>query len=233
MADLTKLQNSLLKAKKVMGQVETGGTKPTSQNRTMNQTMTEQVPPEQMLSQLPPNAPNSPNAHIPKERPMNMNPKSGHSREKIMESKLPDAIKNAMINNPIPTMDFNNATNKLSPEFIEEVSKKMKSQDYSVDGMRNTANSAVNIPQSSTIDIPPPSASSKPTNVAPQNRTTIPTSDFANVIKETIKESLDEIVEKKVRNILEETNINENLSLRVGNKIFFGKINKVKSVKKK
>tara|TARA_R110000824_G_scaffold216470_1_gene403108 strand:- start:389 stop:556 length:168 start_codon:yes stop_codon:yes gene_type:complete len=53
-----------------------------------------------------------------------------------------------------------------------------------------------------------------------------------SVIKETIKESLEEMVENKVRDILEETNINENLSLRVGNKIFFGKINKVKSVKK-
>ena len=222
MADLTKLQNSLLKAKKVMGAVDTGNVKPTSQNRTMNQSMTQQVPPEKLLTQLPPNAPNAPTSQIPAERPMNMNPKAGHTKERIMESKLPDAIKNAMINNPIPTMDFNNATNKLSPEFIEEVSKKMKSQDYSVDGMRNTANS--------TIDIPPPSSSSTPTNIKsvaqPQS------SDIRSIIKETIKESLEEIVENKVRNILEETSMNENLSLRVGSKIFFGKINKVKSVKK-
>ena len=175
MADLTKLQNSLLKAKKVMGAVESGNPIQSSQNRTMNETMTQQVPPEQLLSQLPSNQSNSLMAQAQQERPMNMNPKASLTKDRIMESKLPDAIKKAMISNPIPTMDFNNATNKLSPEFIEEVSKKMKSQDYSVDGMR-----------------------------------------WWN----------------KVRNILEETSINENLSLRVGNKIFFGKINKVKSVKK-
>ena len=223
MADLTKLQNSLLKAKKVMGAVENGNVKPTSQNRTMTQTMTEQVPPEQMLSQLPPNAPNAPlpTSQVQQERPMNMNPKAGHTKERIMESKLPDVIKKAMINNPIPTIDYNNATNKLSPEFIDEVSKKMKSNDYSVDGMRSTANS--------TIDIPPPSTSSpRIPNIKPKSQT----SDIKSIIKETIKESLEEIVEDKVRNILDETNMNENLSLRVGNKIFFGKINKVKSVKK-
>ena len=185
MADLTKLQNSLLKAKKVMGQVDTGGVKSTSQNRTMNQTMTEQVPPEQMLSQLPPHAPNSPTAQAQQERPMNMNPKAGHSKEKIMESKLPDAIKNAMINNPIPTIDFNNATNKLSPEFIEEVSKKMKSQDYSVDGMRSTTNPI--------IDIPSPSNTAKPHKVT-KSRPTASSSDMKSVIKETIKESLEEMV---------------------------------------
>ena len=227
MADLTKLQNSLLKARKVMGAVESGNVKPTSQNRTMTQTMTEQVPPEQMLSQLPPNAPNAPlpTSQVQQEAPMNMNPKAGHTKERIMESKLPPAIKKAMINNPIPTMDYNNATNKLSPEFIEEVSKKMKSSNYSVDGMRTTANS--------TIDIPPPVTTIPISNTAvTNNRPTASSSDMKSVIKETIKESLEEIVENKVRNILEETNINENLSLRVGNKIFFGKINKVKSVKK-
>tara|TARA_R110000824_G_scaffold38536_8_gene117581 strand:+ start:3396 stop:4073 length:678 start_codon:yes stop_codon:yes gene_type:complete len=225
MADLTKLQNSLLKAKKVMGAVESGNPIQSSQNRTMNETMTQQVPPEQLLSQLPSNQSNSLMAQAQQERPMNMNPKASLTKDRIMESKLPDAIKKAMISNPIPTMDFNNATNKLSPEFIEEVSKKMKSQDYSVDGMRSTSNSTID---SSTIDIPPPS---KP-SITNTTRHKAQSSDMKSIIKETIKESLDEIVENKVRNILEETSINENLSLRVGNKIFFGKINKVKSVKK-
>ena len=227
MADLTKLQNSLLKARKVMGAVESGNIKPTTQNRTMEQ----QIAPEQMLSQPPiPQQPNmSPVQESAPTQNINMNPKASLTKDRIMESKLPDAIKKAMINSPIPTMDYNNATNKLSPEFIEEVSKKMKSNDYSVDGMRATSNS--------TIDIPPPSTTIPISNTVPNTsvtntRPTVAASDMKTIIKETIKESLEEIVENKVRNILEETNINENLSLRVGNKIFFGKINKVKSVKK-
>ena len=53
-----------------------------------------------------------------------------------------------------------------------------------------------------------------------------------NIVYDAQEKEISCLSKEKVRNILEETKMDENLSLRVGNKIFFGKINKVKSVKK-
>mgnify|MGYP003642993339 CR=1 FL=1 len=57
-----------------------------------------------------------------------------------MSSHLPDAIKKMMIDNPIPDPI---PTPNLSEEFINNVSKKMNSKEYSVDNMRNNSNSNV------------------------------------------------------------------------------------------
>ena len=167
-----------------------------------------------------------PEMNIPQQRMggnPNMNPKANMSKESIMNSRLPDAIKKAMIDTPIP--DINPIPN-LSESFIDKVSQKMNSDEYSVNGMRNTANS--NVSRASRI--------TQPVINEQKSNDPIP-SPFINEsintdsLKDTIKECIREIM-KEENLIMESKNIKENLQIRVGNKIFTGNIKSIKSVKK-
>ena len=174
-----------------------------------------------------PTVPNLQEAQLPKPQRSiptqpNMNPKANMSEESIRNSRLPDAIKQAMIDNPIPDVS---PTSNLSESFMDKVSQKMNSEQYSVGNMRNTANSnvgKVNIPttnivkESKNIDSIP-----SPLNDSQLDKSTL---------KETIKECIKEImVEENI--LMESKNIKENLQIRVGNKIFTGNIKSIKSVK--
>ncbi len=155
-----------------------------------------------------------PNVGVPTSRQPNMNPKANMNEESIMKSRLPDAIKRAMIETPIPDI---NPTPQLSESFVDEVSKKMNSQEYSVENMRNTANSNVNVP------VPP--------TPSPDPIPAIGSTDLdKNTLKATIKECIKEIL-KEEKVLMESTNIKENLQLRVGNKLFTGNIKNVKTIK--
>ena len=155
-----------------------------------------------------------PNVGVPTSRQPNMNPKANMNEESIMKSRLPDAIKRAMIETPIPDI---NPTPQLSESFVDEVSKKMNSQEYSVENMRNTANSNVNVP------VPP--------TPSPDPIPSIGSTDLdKNTLKATIKECIKEIL-KEEKVLMESTNIKENLQLRVGNKLFTGNIKNVKTIK--
>jgi hypothetical protein len=147
----------------------------------------------------------------------NMSPKSNMTKESIMSSHLPDAIKKMMIDNPIPDPI---PTPNLSEEFINNVSKKMNSKEYSVDNMRNNSNS--NVISENNVKV----KSKDPIPELP-NLNTTPT----NNLKDTIKECLLEIL-KEESILLEHKNIKENLQLRVGNKLFSGTIKNVKTIKK-
>ena len=48
--------------------------------------------------------------------PQDLSPKANMNEEKIKNSRLPDAIKQAMINNPIPEIPFNGGLT-LNEEF--------------------------------------------------------------------------------------------------------------------
>ena len=143
---------------------------------------------------------------------LSMTPKSNLTAEAINNSRLPQAIKEAMIKNPIPDPV---PSGVLSEDFVSEVSKKMNSQEYSLSQMRATANNAI---PSEDHPIPPPiSVNDLPMDV--------------NQLKPLIKECLAEILEEK-NLLIEQKNISENLQLRVGNKIFTGNIKSVKTFKK-
>jgi hypothetical protein len=132
------------------------------------------------------------------------------NEDKIRNSKLPDAIKQAMINNPIPTVDNISLSDNLDLSIVEGAKKLMEKE-----GLSSTSQKA-------------PTLQTQPTsNVG---------GDLKSIIKETIKETLEEIVDRKLELILtasQTASINENLVLKVGDSIFKGKITGVNKAKKK
>ena len=228
MADLTSLETSLLAAKQFMNheKLQTGvGT---------NETMAPQsTRPIQETVNIPAQFPQNTQQHQPVNMaqrppsPPNMSPHSNLTEESIRQSNLPSAIKEAMINHPIP--DINTGAD-LNPDFIDRVSKKMNSDDFSIQGMRNTANSTIQAQQTQQ-----PLRESKPQvkkSPIPSPTITMDSSDLKNEIKTLISESLDELIENKVNKMLMESkNVKESIHFRVGNKIFTGKISKVKTLK--
>jgi len=159
--------------------------------------------------------------------PPNMKPHANITEESIRKSNLPAAIKEAMITHPIP--DIQTGAD-LNSDFINKVAEKMNSEQFSVQGMRNTANSTIQTPQQQ------PLRESRPTipqnSPIPSPTRNLDSNDLKSEIKALISESLDELIETKINKVLLETkNAKENIHFRVGNKIFTGKISKVKTLK--
>lgn len=123
------------------------------------------------------------------------------TEDKIRNSNLPDAIKQAMINNPIPEIPFNGNVG-LSEDFVAGVKEQMHKQ---------------NIPTSSGIPQPATSTTNPRTKK-------ITSSNLKSIIKESVKELLDETIGLKKES-------DENFQFRVGDRIFYGKITSSKSVK--
>jgi hypothetical protein len=131
------------------------------------------------------------------------------NEDKINSSKLPDSIKQAMINNPIPTMDQISLGDGLDMDLLKGAKKLMERE-----GMSTPKKSVPNTKQ----------VISEGTNNL----------DLQSLIKETIKDTLEEIVDRKLDLILtasKTASINETLVLKVGDSIFKGKITGVNKSK--
>ena len=218
MADLTSLETSLLAAKQFMNhekmQVSGKGTSTPQPTRPIQEAANAPV-------QFPQNTP-IPNTAPPSPSLPNLKPHSTITEESIRQSNLPPAIKEAMIKHPIP--DIQTGAD-LNPDFIDKVAQKMNDSDYTIQGMRNTANSTLQQPLTESI----PQIKKSP---IPSPTRTLESGDLKNEIKNLISESLDELIENKINKVLMESkNVKENIHFRVGNKIFTGKISKVKTLK--
>jgi len=197
MQGFEKLTNSLLAAKQVMNKVETGTYEKGSVDPTILMGGQQQSTPEPQQSQ--------PRASV--QRPVGAN----INEDKIKNSNLPENIKQLMIENPIPTVDFGN---DLPSGFIDEVAKKMEEQSqFGAGGQRVKEPTPVRQPQST------------------QQPLTL-NEDLKNFIKETIVETLGEIVDSKLDKLMETNKqIDENLQIRVGDSMFIGKITDVRKAK--
>jgi len=132
--------------------------------------------------------------------------------DRINQSKLPENIKKAMIESPIPVIGLNDS---LDMNFVEKTRRLME-QDGSVLPRRETT----------------------PTSKSTTKTTTMTSSELERrltpIIENVIRKTLEEIVDKKLEQILmaqNSTTINENLAIKVGDTIFTGKITKSKSTK--
>lgn len=132
------------------------------------------------------------------------------NEDKIRSSKLPDSIKEAMIKNPIPTMDNISLSDGLDMSFVEGAKKLMEREGLTK-----------------------PKPSPKTTTQVSNSNLSI-NEELRSLIKETIKDTLEEIVDKKLTLLLtaqQTASINENLVLKVGDSIFKGKITGVNKAK--
>jgi len=203
MADISTLQQSLINAKKVMNKVD-GGNFSTGNVSLSQSNITDST------GLISPSTPES----IPQSVPsidtgtarQDLSPKSNLTEDRIKKSKLPDAIKQAMIDNPIPDIPFNGGGAGLSNEFLSGVQEQMSKQ-----GLSTTQPTTNNI-------VPPPVTKNS------QSTKKITSKNLKSIIKESVKELLDETIGFK-------KNSNENFQFRVGDRIFYGKITSSKSVK--
>ncbi len=193
------LMQKLVGAKKVMNKVDgksftTGNIDPSNFLTSPEELMKKNTPQEQQTSSVKTNS-----------TPVNA--------DKIRNSKLPKAIQEAMINNPIPQADSISLDSSLNMSFLDGAKKLMEKEGLT----KTTQLTQQPIVQNQSI---------------PQS---VPlTHDITAIIKETIKDTLEEIVDRKLDLLLNASktaSINENLVLKVGDSIFKGKITGVNKTK--
>lgn len=180
------LMMKLVQAKKVMQKVETGQFEKGSVNEEILRSDPEEVLKSQTIQQ-----------------PWSQNP-SVPNLQKIQESKLPDAIKKAMIENPIPQISLSDS---LDLNFVEKTKKLMESQGVSSKPTKT---------QSSQI-----------------NNTEL-IKQLSPLIENVVRKTVTEILDSKLNQILtaqQTLSINESLVLKVGDSIFKGKITGVNKSK--
>lgn len=178
------LMRKLVSAKKVMDKVETGSFERGNVN-------------EEILRSVPEDLIGNNSLPTPSTRPVgNVNV------DKINNSKLPDAIKKAMIENPIPQISLNDT---LDMDFVKGAKRLMEQE-----GVSTKSSTKRSVPQSQG-----------------QN---IDMGALSVLIENTIRKVLDEKL-NQILTAQQTTSINESLVLKVGDSIFKGKITGVNKAK--
>ena len=155
--------------------------------------------------------PVSNNYNIPKEfLPEQQTPTTSYSSEiptkdRILNSKLPDEIKQLMIEHPIEKPNVGSSTT-ISNELVEKASRLMNTKPNG-ELMNERQNNSVNYQN---------------------NKMGVSNDEIRNIVRETVEEVLKEnglIVES-------ETKSNEIFKFRVGSHIFEGKLTNIKKISK-
>jgi hypothetical protein len=183
-----ELMKKLVQAKKVMNKVDGGN----FERGHVNESMLLSDPEELMKSQYGEQQPQ------PNQRPVN----GQASVDKIQNSKLPDAIKRAMIESPIPQISLNDT---LDMDFVKGAKRLMEQEGVS---SKKSQPQQRQQPQSSNIDM----------------------NAIALMIENTVRKVMDEKL-NQILTASTTSSINENLVLKVGDSIFKGKITGVNKAK--
>jgi hypothetical protein len=181
------LMMKLVQAKKVMNKVDGGNY--TKGN--INENILRSAPEDIDMSEY-----QSTTVSKPVSGPVNVN--------KIQNSKLPDAIKQAMINHPIEQMPSISLNETLDMDFIKGAKRLMEQEGVSTRPSAQTKQTIVN----NNIDM--------------------------NAIAVLIENTVRKVMDEKLNQILTASTtstINENLVLKVGDSIFKGKITGVNKAK--
>ena len=130
------------------------------------------------------------------------------STERIQNSKLPDVIKKAMMESPIPQISLNDT---IDMDFVKKAKKLMEEEGT----ISKTTNRQVQSRQQSVI---------------PMSNN----SDLIPLIENIVRKTVTEILDRKLDQLLtaqKTMSINESLVLKVGDSIFKGKITGVNKAK--
>ena len=181
------LMKKLVQAKKVMNKVDGGN----YERGHVNESMLLSDPSELMESQIP--------------QQTNTRPVGGNmSVDKIQNSKLPEAIKRAMIEHPIEQMPSISLNETLDMDFVKGAKRLMEQEGVS----------------------------SKKSQ--PQQRQSVSSNIDMNAIAVLIENTVRKVMDEKLNQILTAqttSSINENLVLKVGDSVFKGKITGVNKAK--
>jgi hypothetical protein len=189
-----ELTRNLVNARKIMNKVDTGD----YEKGNINEEILRSTPEELAAQEI-----SAPQSRVTK-------PVGKADPDRINQTKLPDAIKRAMIENPIPEITL---TDGIDMEFVTKTRKLME-QDGSIP-----------VKKSSTQ-----TSASKKSNVIRENSDFNIPSNLETLIENTIRRVLDEKL-TQILNAQAGTTINESLAIKVGDSIFTGKITKVKNTK--
>jgi hypothetical protein len=182
------LMQRLVQAKKVLNKVETGDFERGNVN-------------EEILRSNPEDIQDVPNNTVRQPQTSNI--------QKIQDSKLPEAIKRAMIENPIPQISLSDS---LDLNFIEKTKKLMESEGVATKRTTQSSKSSTS-PQVNSSDL---------------------VKQLTPIIENIVRKTVMEIMDTKLNQILtaqQTLSINENLVLKVGDSIFKGKITGVNKSK--
>lgn len=177
------LMMKLVQAKKVMNKVEGGN----FERGHVNESMLMSDPEEFINTQEP--------------RQTSTRPVGSPNADRIQNSKLPDAIKKAMMENPIQQISLNDT---LDMDFVKGAKRLMEQEGVATR----------------------PSAQSKQTIV----NNNIDMNAIAVLIENTVRKVMDEKL-NQILTASTTSSINENLVLKVGDSIFKGKITGVNKAK--
>jgi ribosome-binding protein aMBF1 (putative translation factor) len=184
------LMSKLAMAKKVINKVENGEYSKGNIDSSLLDENTQSVSMETMVQQKP--------NMKPVNQPVDL--------ERINNSKLPDAIKQAMINNPIEPMPMISLNETLDMDIIKGAKKLMEQDDY--------------YPKKQPVKNTQKQSSSPQNYSTPQN---IDLNTIATIVENTVRRVLDEKL-NQILSAQQTKTINENLVLKVGDSIFKGKI---------
>lgn len=180
----TDLMQKLVQAKKVMNKVDNGN----YHKGNINENILKSDPIELMNS-------------LPQET-SSTRPVTAPSIDKIQNSKLPDHIKKAMIENPIPQISLNDS---IDMDFVKGAKRLMEQEGVST---KKTQQKNVGSFSNSNIDM----------------------NAIAVLIENTVRKVMDEKL-NQILTAQQTQSINENLVLKVGDSVFKGKITGVNKSK--
>lgn len=191
------LMKKLVQAKKVMNKVETGD----FERGNVNEDIIRSNPEELVL-----------NENLPQSSPVR--PVGTPDIDKIKSSKLPDAIKKAMIENPIPQIKLSEG---LDMDFVKGAKRLMEQEGL----VSKSPKKQIQQPQ-------------RQQEYQPRQVTHVTEGVDMNALTILIENTIRKVLDEKLSQILtaqQTTSINENLVLRVGDSIFKGKITGVNKAK--
>lgn len=182
------LMHKLVNAKKVMNKVDSGNYEKGHVNENILRSSPEELDPQAVNTQTA--------TRMPQGLP---------SVDRINQSKLPDAIKKAMIDNPIQQMPQISLSETLDMDFVKGAKRLMEQEGVM---SKSPTQKSSNQSYGGNVDM--------------------------NAIAVLIENTVRKVMDEKLNQILtaqQTSSINENLVLKVGDSIFKGKITGVNKAK--
>jgi hypothetical protein len=147
----------------------------------------------------------------------NYDPTKPLEKERILNSKLPDEIKQLMFEHPIVQPSGVNGSVEISDEVIQGAQRLM------------------NLNSNKISDLPKTQVSEN-IKIQPQNSSNINMGEIKSMIRDVVRDTVRDVVREELKDagmLVESTqNANEVIQFKVGQHLFVGKVTKIKKLEK-